>query len=81
MSNPIPVLDLSAMFGGKPVYKSMTAWGLALFVAAQAGMVELCGAEVLTAATCGAFATVLKYIGGILTVLGIRRAATAPNAG
>lgn len=74
-----PVLNLSALFGDKPAYKSMTAWGLVIFVMAEAAAGEVCDAGLISVAACSTVATVLKYVGGVLTVLGLRRAATAPN--
>jgi hypothetical protein len=79
MTNPI--INLAAIVGDKPIYKSLTVWGVAIFVVAEAASAHLCEVEILNVATCGTIATVLKYIGGILGVLGLRRAATAPNSG
>jgi hypothetical protein len=73
------VLDLSALVGNKPVLKSLTVWGLIIFTAAQAGAVEACTAGLLGTGVCATITTILKYVGGALTVLGLRRAATAPN--
>ena len=63
----------------KPIYKSITAWGVVIFVAAEAGITQACGGELLGAGLCGTIAAGLKYVGGALTALGLRRAAVAPN--
>ena len=64
------------VFGEKKWYKSMTAWGVILFSAAQAGLGGACGeAMLLPEATCSWITSALTTVGGILTVLGLRRAA------
>jgi hypothetical protein len=57
-------------------YESLTAWGVILYGAAG-------GAEQVGVAPTGTAEGLLdlaQALGGILMVLGIRRAATAPNA-
>ena len=63
---------LNEIFGGKDWFKSLTAWGL--FIAAAGlkyGETTLPGAEVV--------ASWMPMVGTIMTFLGLRRAATAPN--
>ena len=77
------IFNLGALVGDKPVWKSMTAWGLALFAAVPPALDVLCaeGTGVLSTETCAMLTTWAQNVGGVLTVLGLRRAATAPNVG
>ena len=61
---------------GKPVWKSLTVWGLALWVAAEA-----CAAGFASAELCATLDHWATIVSGVLVSLGIRRAATAPNTG
>ena len=73
---------LSKILGGKPWYESMTIWAGIIFTIANVGVVQLCNPEVaiLSAAVCGTLVKGMNLVGGWLAMLGIRRAATAPNA-
>lgn len=71
---------LSKFFGDKPWFKSMTAWALLIFFCAEtlvpeAGKQGLIDAGVVKT-LMGWMNTAAVLLGG----LGIRRAATAPNA-
>jgi len=67
------------ILGDKPWFKSMTTWGMIVFAAASAGVTQACGDGVIGAGACDTIATVLQYVGGAMTVLGLRRAAVSPN--
>lgn len=73
------VLNLGALVGDKPIYKSITAWGLVLWVGVGAALNQACGVGVLSAELCATIGGWTDGIGQVLTFLGIRRAATAPN--
>ena len=62
---------------GKDWFNSMTIWGLIIYNAADGAMGAVCGGgEMLVSAVlCAKAAAVLKGFGGVLTILGIRRAA------
>ncbi|MBR23332.1 MAG: hypothetical protein CMF57_13060 [Leifsonia sp.] len=66
---------------GKPVWKSLTVWGLALWVAAEAVLGEVCAAGFASAELCATLDHWATIVSGVLVSLGIRRAATAPNTG
>ena len=73
------VFSLSAVFGDKAWFKSLTAWGLVIGVGGMAVLDQVCTLGFLSAETC---ATAQKWAGGlgvVLGTLGIRRAATAKN--
>ena len=76
-----PFINLTSLVGDKPLYKSMTVWGLALWQMGQPVLDSLCSAGILDVDTCGTAGEWLVKIGVILTGLGIRRAATSPNTG
>ncbi len=58
----------------KPIYKSMTVWGLVLFAGAAPMLDAACQTGALGAESCAAFAVWLEKAGAVLTALGIRRA-------
>lgn len=59
----------------KAWYKSLTAWGLIIYMSAQAGLGGACGeAALLPEATCSWITNAMGGIGSVLTVLGLRRA-------
>lgn len=65
----------SSIFGGKPWYESLTAWGVILISVLEG--VEAAG---LVPPGLGESVIALgQSLGGVLAVLGIRKAATAPN--
>jgi len=76
------MFNISAIFGGKSWYKSLTAWGVVLWAGLAPMLSAACGdeASLLPATTCATLSTVATWAGSILTVLGVRKAATAPNA-
>ncbi len=74
-------------FFNKPIYRSLTAWGVVIFVAGEAGVAQLCGDAVLTyegkslfadawagSALCNAADKSVAVIGQGLALLGLRRA-------
>ena len=69
------VFDLKAIFGGKPWYQSMTAWGLAIYVAGAALIDSVCGdTGLLSPGVCDTLTSSSDTIGVVLTALGLRRA-------
>jgi hypothetical protein len=64
------------VFGDKPWYKSMTAWGAILLGAATGA--EQIGA--VSPGTTSALATLAQDVGALLVLFGLRKAATAPNS-
>jgi len=70
------VVNLSAIVGDKPVWKSWTMRGLALIAVAEVIVVQLCSPEVglLSVATCGTLQYWMNGIGGFLVVIGLRKA-------
>ncbi len=60
------------IFGDKPFYKSLTAWGLILLGAAEAA--------VLSGLIPPEFAKFVTYAGAAAVALGLRKAATSPNS-
>lgn len=73
------VLDLTKLVGDKPIFKSMTVWGVLIFVGVTAMLDQACSQGLISEVTCGTMTAWAKNIGGVLTVLGLRRAATAEN--
>lgn len=67
------------LFGGKPWFKSVTAWGLVIFAAGSAAATGACEVGLLSSSVCETAMTVVQWTGGILVTLGLRKAATAPN--
>jgi hypothetical protein len=74
-------MDLSKLFGGKSWYKSITAWGVILWAMAAPGIETACDPNIalLSVSTCNMLSAILAKVGAALTVIGIRRASTAPN--
>ena len=65
---------INNIFGGKSWYNSFTAWGLILFTAGDAAVGAVCNeSSILPVAFCATATAVVKGLGGILTVLGLRR--------
>ncbi len=60
------------IFGDKPWYKSLTAWGLVVLGAAEAA--------VLGGLIPPEFAKYVTYVGAAAVTLGIRKAATSANS-
>lgn len=61
---------------GKPWFKSLTVWGLILWVGASASLNEACSGGLLASGTCDTLTHITAGVGQVLTFLGIRRAAT-----
>ena len=67
----------------KPLWQSLTVWGLVLYNLGDAMITGLCGAPELSfngsliasSAVCGFAQTAVQKVGVILTALGIRKAA------
>ena len=69
---------VKGIFGGKAPWDSMTAWGLAVFVAGDAFLGAVCGPEglgVIGAETCATLQAASAKVGLVLAALGLRRAA------
>ena len=66
---------IQQVLGGKDWFESLTVWGLIIFVAADAVTAEVCARGLMSAAWCADAVGFLKTVGGILGVLGVRRAA------
>lgn len=60
---------------GKPWFKSMTAWGLVLWVATLAGSEAACSSSLLQPDTCQAIQAISEKVSAVLVALGIRKAA------
>ncbi len=73
------VINLSAIVGDKPLLKSLTVWGVILYFGVVGVIDQACQQGLMADATCGRLSSIFTTVGGILTVLGLRRAATAPN--
>jgi len=69
------IVNLNAIFGGKPWFKSVTAWGLVALVGVTSGLDEACAAGMLSEAHCVTATAWATNIGLVLTALGFRRAA------
>jgi hypothetical protein len=74
------VIDVSALLGGKAWYKSMTVMGLVLWQGVSAALTGACDQGLMEVATCDSITAWTSSAGQILAVLGVRRAATSPNA-
>lgn len=74
------VFDLSALFGGKPWFKSVTAWGLVVLVGVTSALGAMSDAQLLSPEKVATYSAWAQNIGMVMTALGLRRAATAPNA-
>lgn len=78
----VKLLDIFGL-SDKPIFKSITAWGLVIFVMGEAGVATLCGSPELTfggtfttnSAFCDLANTILAKAGMVLTALGVRKAA------
>ena len=70
---------LKNLFGDKPWYQSITAWGLVLYAMGTAGASAACESGILSFQTCDTFETFAATAGSALVVLGLRKAATAPD--
>ncbi len=65
---------VKGIFGGKAPWDSMTAWGLAVFVAGDAFLGQVCSAGMIGAETCVMLQGAVAKTGVVLAALGIRRA-------
>ena len=65
------------IFGGKPWFKSLTAWGLIIIGVSEVFIAQACNPEValLSEGVCGVLVKGMDMIGGLLVALGLRRAA------
>lgn len=70
---------ISGIFGDKPFYQSLTAWGIATYVGLEAMASTACESGLLSFETCGSIETAGAKIGSVLVVLGLRKAATSKN--
>jgi hypothetical protein len=70
---------LKNLFGEKAWYQSVTAWGLVVYAAATAGATAACESGLLSFQTCDSVETLGATLGSVLVVLGLRKAATAPD--
>lgn len=71
---------LSSIFGGKPWYQSLTAWGLVAYGVGGQLVETACGPTgLLSAETCAQLGGAVETLGAVLAGLGVRKAATAPN--
>ena len=69
------VIDLSAIFGSRKWFQSLTFWGLAVYVAGAAFIGQVCGdTGLLSDGLCSTLESSSDTIGIVLTALGIRRA-------
>ena len=65
----------ASIFGDKPVYQRLTAWGLMLFAIGETALVQLCGANLIGEPLCGTLTGIVDKLAVVLTALGLRRAA------
>lgn len=70
---------LDQFFGGKAWYKSATGWGIVIFAGGSAVAKALCEVELVSVETCATLTSAVQWIGGIITTLGLRKAATSAN--
>ena len=75
------IFNISAIFGDKPWFKSMTAWGLIIFFGGTAMLEQACSEGLIAAGVCAFALKATQTVGSIVGVLGLRRAAQAPNVG
>ena len=63
------------IFGGKPWFRSFTAWGLIVFGLGEYVVANACGVDpaLLSVSMCASASGVMKAVGTVLTVLGLRR--------
>lgn len=70
------------IFGNKSWYKSLTGWGVVLAgttLALHAGLTDQCTAGTLAGYACDKVLPFLTWVGGFMSVLGLRKAAN-PSA-
>ena len=79
LKNFLGKMMLKNLFGDKPWFKSITAWGLILFSVGSAGLTQICEVGLIDEGTCAAWMKTVQMVGGSLTALGIRKASTAKN--
>ena len=70
---------LENLFGDKPWYKSLTAWGIVTIGVAQVFVAQTCDLGLLSVSVCATATKYLTLIGAGMATLGIRKASTAPN--
>ena len=70
---------VSNIWGDKPWYKSLTSWGLIVFVGATSVLDEACVQGMMSSDVCDIAKGLLSNVGVVLTVLGIRKAANTPT--
>ena len=69
------LINLSAVFGDRAWYQSLTFWGLAFYVAGSAFIGQICGETgIVSDSVCSTLQSSSDTIGVVLTALGIRRA-------
>ena len=68
---------LKDLFGGKKWFQSLTAWGLVVLAVGNAAAVALASSGLVSHETATTLTSVVDWVGGVATALGIRRAATA----
>ena len=67
------------LFGSKPWYQSLTAWGVILFSAGSLFVSQTCEIGLFHDELCASLTKGVQMTGGILTALGLRKAATTSN--
>ncbi len=66
-------MNLMNILGDKPLYRSVTMWGLAVFVGVTAAFDEVCARELLSQSACDTGVYWAEKIGTVLGAIGIRR--------
>ncbi len=68
---------LSNIFGDKSWYKSLTAWGLVVMAGLTSALTVLCadGVSLIGVELCETLTSVFLTVGGVMTALGLRKAA------
>lgn len=67
------------LFGGKPWFQSVTAWGLVIAAVGTATLTAVATSGLVAPETAETLMTAVQWIGGVVAALGIRKAATSAN--
>ncbi len=68
---------LSSIFGDKPWYRSLTAWGIILFTAGAGLVAGACEQGLLGVGFCAGAKPIIQAIGAGMTAAGLRKATQA----
>ncbi|MHC4224573.1 MAG: hypothetical protein ACYSUN_11330 [Planctomycetota bacterium] len=65
---------LDKIFGGKPWFKSMTAWGIVIATVGTVALKTVATSGLVQPETAATLMTVVQWIGAATTALGLRKA-------